>query len=144
VGRRGQRPGPGPFPLRVYPGHLVTVRFDNGAIATAEASFQAVYGYDIRGEALGSAGMITLGDLRRTHLAVYGPHGITADCVSYDQDLFRDAYTDELADFTDCVRTGRAPAATGQDPLAALSIARAAIQSVSTGSSVRIDELKDE
>ncbi|HSK98109.1 MAG TPA: Gfo/Idh/MocA family oxidoreductase, partial [Euzebyales bacterium] len=35
---------------------VVVVRFDNGAIATAEASFNAVYGYDIRGEVFGSDG----------------------------------------------------------------------------------------
>ena len=44
---------------------IVTVRFDNGALATAEASFQAVYGYDVRGEVLGSGGMVTVGELRR-------------------------------------------------------------------------------
>jgi myo-inositol 2-dehydrogenase / D-chiro-inositol 1-dehydrogenase len=123
---------------------IVTIRFDNGALATAEASFQAIYGYDVRGEVLGSAGMLTVGDLRSTHLTAYGPRGITADCVTYDQDLFRDAYTAELADFTDCVRTGRTPAVTGQDARAALSIARAAIQSVTTGTPVRIDEPEDQ
>jgi myo-inositol 2-dehydrogenase/D-chiro-inositol 1-dehydrogenase len=123
---------------------VVTVRFDNGALATAEASFQAVYGYDVRGEVLGSGGMLTVGDLRRTHLTSYGPDGIGADCVTYDQDLFRDAYVAELAAFTDCARTGRTPEVTGQDARAALSIARAAIQSVRTGAPVRIDELKDE
>ena len=35
------------------------------------------------------------------------------------------------------------PAVTGQDARAALSIARAAIQSVTAGSPVRIDEVKD-
>ena len=35
---------------------VVVIRYDNGAIATAEASFQAVYGYDVRAEVLGSAG----------------------------------------------------------------------------------------
>lgn len=123
---------------------LVTVRFDNGALATAEASFQAVYGYDVRGEVFGSAGMLTVGDARRTSLTRYGLSGMAADCVTYDQDLFRDAYIAELGDFTDCVRTGRAPAVTGEDARAALSIARAAIQSITTGSPVRIDELKDQ
>src|SRR5215207_3693801 len=37
---------------------VVVVRFDNGAIATAEACFEAAYGYDIRGEVLGSLGMV--------------------------------------------------------------------------------------
>jgi predicted dehydrogenase len=36
------------------------------------------------------------------------------------------------------------PAVTGQDARAALAVARAAIQSVTTGGPVRIDELKDE
>ena len=88
--------------------------------------------------------MLTVGDLRATHLTSYGPHGITADCVRYDQDLFRDAYIAELADFADCVRTGRIPAVTGEDARAALSIARAAIQSVTTGRPARIDDLKDD
>jgi myo-inositol 2-dehydrogenase / D-chiro-inositol 1-dehydrogenase len=39
-------------------------RFDNGAIATAEASFNAVYGYDIRWKVFGSAGTTTAGDIR--------------------------------------------------------------------------------
>jgi len=69
---------------------------------------------------------------------------IGAGRVRYDQDLFRDAYIAELADFTDCARAGRTPAVTGQDARAALAVARAAIQSVTTASPVRIDELKDE
>ncbi|MER6091961.1 Gfo/Idh/MocA family oxidoreductase [Streptomyces bluensis] len=123
---------------------VVTLRFDNGALATAEANFQAVYGYDVRGEVFGSAGMLTLGDIRRSHLTSYGADGVAADCVTYDQDLFHDAYVAELADFTDSVRTGRAPAVTGEDARAALSIALAAIQSVTTGGPVRVDELKNE
>ncbi|MGI5282112.1 Gfo/Idh/MocA family oxidoreductase [Nonomuraea polychroma] len=119
---------------------VVTIRFDNGAIATAEASFQAVYGYDVRGEVFGSAGMLTMGDLRRTHLTAYGPDGVAAECVTYDQHLFHDAYVAELADFTDCVRTGRAPAVTGEDARAALAIALAAIESVRTGRPVRVGE----
>ncbi|MGY0056287.1 Gfo/Idh/MocA family oxidoreductase [Streptomyces sp. LZ34] len=122
---------------------LVTIRFDNGALATAEANFQAVYGYDVRGEVFGSAGMLTMGELRRSHLTAYGPDGIAADCVGYDQDLFRDAYVAELADFTDRVRTAGTPSVTGEDARAALSMALAAIRSITTGGPVRIDELQD-
>ncbi|MFI6574161.1 Gfo/Idh/MocA family oxidoreductase [Nocardiopsis sp. NPDC050513] len=118
---------------------VVTIRFDNGAIAVAEASFQAVYGYDVRGEVFGSGGMFTMGDVRRTHLTRYGPPGVTADCATYDQDLFRDAYVAELADFVDSVRTGRTPAVTGEDARAALAVALAAIRSVGTGAPARVD-----
>ncbi|MGW1615972.1 Gfo/Idh/MocA family oxidoreductase [Streptomyces sp. NPDC002285] len=117
---------------------IVTVRFDNGALATAEATFQAVYGYDVRAEVLGSAGMLTLGDTRRTHLTAYGPDGLTAECVTYDQHLFHDAYVAELADFTTAVRTGATPSTTGEDARAALTIALAAIESVTTGGPVGI------
>jgi myo-inositol 2-dehydrogenase/D-chiro-inositol 1-dehydrogenase len=122
---------------------VVTIRFDNGAIATAEANFQAVYGYDVRAEVFGSAGMVTAGDVRRTTTTTYGPHGIATECVTYDQDLFHDAYVAELTDFADHVRTGCNPAVTGADARAALSIALAAIQSITTNGPVRVDELKD-
>jgi myo-inositol 2-dehydrogenase/D-chiro-inositol 1-dehydrogenase len=121
---------------------VVTIRFDNGAIATAEASFQAVYGYDVRGEVLGSAGMLTVGDIRRSHLTAYGPDGVAAECVTYDQDLFHDAYVAELAEFTDAVRSGRTPSVTGEDARAALSIALAAIESVTTSGPVRVSDLE--
>ena len=123
---------------------IVTIRFDNGAMATAEANFQAVYGYDVRGEVFGSNGMLTMGDIRRTHLTAYGRDGITADSTDYDQDLFQDAYIAELADFADSVRAGRTPSVTGEDARAALTIAVAAIQSVTAGGPVRIDDLKDQ
>ncbi|KOX16325.1 Gfo/Idh/MocA family oxidoreductase [Nocardiopsis sp. NRRL B-16309] len=121
---------------------VVTIRFDNGALATAEASFQAVYGYDVRGEVFGSGGMVTMGDARRTHLTSYGPDGIRADCVTYDQDLFHDAYVAELRDFTDSVRAGRAAAVGGADARAALAVALAAVRSVTTARPVRLDELE--
>ncbi|WP_322748578.1 MULTISPECIES: Gfo/Idh/MocA family oxidoreductase [unclassified Frankia] len=123
---------------------VVTIRFDNGALATAEANFQAVYGYDVRGEVFGSAGMLTMGDIRRTHLTAYGAAGIGAECVAYDQDLFHDAYVAELADFADSVRTARAPSVTGEDARAALTIALAAIRSVQKEAPVRIEDVKDE
>ncbi|MFD4603404.1 Gfo/Idh/MocA family oxidoreductase [Streptomyces sp. NPDC058464] len=117
---------------------VVTIRFDNGALATAEANFQAVYGYDVRGEVFGSNGMFTMGDIRRTHLTAYGPDGIGAACTTYDQDLFRDAYVAELADFTETVRTGRTPYVTGEDARAALAVALAAVESVTTGRPVPV------
>jgi myo-inositol 2-dehydrogenase/D-chiro-inositol 1-dehydrogenase len=118
---------------------VVVVRFDNGAMATAEASFNAVYGYDIRGEVFGSAGMATAGDIRRTTMAYHGADGVVADTWRRNIDLFFDAYRAELAAFADCVRTGAAPSPDGQDARAALAIALAAIQSAADGRPVRLD-----
>jgi myo-inositol 2-dehydrogenase/D-chiro-inositol 1-dehydrogenase len=121
---------------------VVLIRFDNGAMATAEASFNAVYGYDIRGEVFGSAGMATAGDLRRTTMAYHGKDGVVADTWRRNIDLFHDAYTAELAAFADGVRAGATPEPGGQDARAALAIALAAIGSVETGRPVRLDAVQ--
>ena len=42
--------------------------------------------------------MLTMGDVRRTHLTAYGPDGVAAECVTYDQHLFHDAYVVTLAE----------------------------------------------
>jgi myo-inositol 2-dehydrogenase/D-chiro-inositol 1-dehydrogenase len=118
---------------------IVTIRFDNGALATAEASFQAVYGYDIRGEVFGSAGMATAGDIRRTSMTFHGEDGVAADTWRRNIDLFHDAYVAELADFTACVRDKTTPRVTGQDARAAIAIA--AIRSVETGAPVRLADV---
>lgn len=121
---------------------VVIVRFDNGAIATAEASFQAVYGYDVRGEVFGSAGMVTTGDSRLSSMTFYGENGAIQDVVRRNTDLFHDAYTDELAHFVDCVRNGDSPECTGEDARGALTIALAAIESVREARPVQTEEVE--
>jgi myo-inositol 2-dehydrogenase / D-chiro-inositol 1-dehydrogenase len=121
---------------------VVTVRFDNGARAVAEACFEAAYGYDVRGEVLGSAGMVTMGDGRRGGLAFSGAAGRLVETVRGDQELFADAYTAELAAFVDAVRGGGPAPVTGEDARAALAIALAAAESVRTGRPVGIDEVQ--
>ena len=56
---------------------VVTLRFDNGAFATAEASFSASYGYDVRSEVFGDGGMATAGSTRTSDMDYYGPAGVS-------------------------------------------------------------------
>ncbi|WP_128374365.1 Gfo/Idh/MocA family protein [Streptomyces cavernae] len=98
---------------------------------------------DVRGEVLGSNCMLTMGDLRRTHLTAYGPAGASAECVTHDQDLRHAAYVAELAEFTDSVRDKRTPSVTGEDARAALGIALAAIGSIATGRAVRVGDVRE-
>jgi myo-inositol 2-dehydrogenase/D-chiro-inositol 1-dehydrogenase len=121
---------------------VVVIRFDNGAVATAEACFEAAYGYDVRGEVLGSGGMAQMGDGRRTGMTFSDAAGRSVETVRGDQELFADAYTAELTAFADAVRTGGASPVTGEDARAALAIALAAAESVRTGRPVRIDEVE--
>lgn len=109
---------------------VVNIRFDNGAIATAEANFQAVYGYDVRGEVFGSKGMLQAGNMNVNNCVRYTAEGISIDTARRDTDLLRDAYVAELTDFVRCVATGETPKATGEDARNALEIALACIASV--------------
>lgn len=112
---------------------LVSIRYDNGALATAEASFSAVYGYDVRGEIFGDGGMVTAGDVRATTMRHFGAEGQHAPTSRLNIDLFHQAYTDELVAFADAVRTGVVTGARGEDARDALSIALACIESVTHG-----------
>lgn len=102
---------------------VVHMRFDNGAMAVAEASFQAVYGYDIRGEVFGSGGVLQA--------------GLPPDRAGrLNTELFADAYAAQFAHFADSVLAGSPPSVDGTDARVALEIALAARQSVETRSPV--------
>ncbi len=120
----------------------VTVRFESGGMGTADASFQAVYGYDVRAEVFGSRGMATVGDGRADTLVHYTPQGAATARVRWFLDLFGDAYVAELAHFVDCIRSGSRPACTGEDGRAALAMALAAMRSVETGRAVKISDVE--
>ncbi len=112
---------------------VVVVTFDNGAIAVAEASFSAAYGYDVRGEVFGSAGMVTMGDGARTSLVHSGVHGRHVETARSDVELFGGAYVAELEAFVHAVRTGVTPPVGGYDARRAFAVALAAIASVESG-----------
>ncbi|HEY0816075.1 MAG TPA: Gfo/Idh/MocA family oxidoreductase [Pseudonocardia sp.] len=120
---------------------VVTVKFDNGAVGVAEACFEAAYGYDVRGEVLGSGGMATMGDGRRTGMAFSGGAGRVVDTVRGDQELLAGAYVAELAAFVDAVRTGTPAQVDGEDARAALVIALAAAESVRAARPVSASEV---
>ncbi|MEH7170241.1 Gfo/Idh/MocA family oxidoreductase [Priestia megaterium] len=119
---------------------VVNIRFDNGAIATAEANFQAAYGYDVRGEVFGSAGMVMAGGVQQTNMIRYTSEGISRDTYRRDTELLHDAYVAELTSFVECVRNDSTPYVTGNDARRALSIALACITSVKTNTPVKIKE----
>ena len=123
----------------LYDSAVVVVRFDNHAIGTAEACFEAAYGYDVRGEVLGSGGMATMGDGRRTGMVFSGAAGRAIETARSDQELLASAYVAELAAFVEAVRTGTPASATGLDARAAVAIGLAGLESARSGRPVRIE-----
>ena len=126
-------------------GHLdtavVTIEFDNRAIAVAEASFSALYGYDVRGEAFGSAGMVTAGSVRTSDMAAYTAAGIEMETSRADTSLLYQAYLGEFEAFAEAIRSGAPSPVPGAAARTALSIALACIASVQEGRAVLIEEV---
>lgn len=120
---------------------VVTLRYDSGAMATADASFQAVYGYDVRAEVFGSEGMLSLGESNPVDLIHHNRAGSTRARPHWFLDVFGDAYTAELVHFVACVRGQAEPESTGEDGRAALALALAAMRSVEEHRPVRVDEI---
>ena len=108
----------------------VQVRFASGALAVADASFQAVYGYDVRAEVFGSKGMATAEPRQGSGAVHYSPDGERRERAFWYLDLFGAAYTAELVAFVAALRERRASPVTGAEARRALAIAVAAIRSV--------------
>ena len=116
----------------------MSIRYDNGAIAVAEASFSAGFGFDVRGEVFGSAGMDQAGSPAHLTTSLWTADGVAVPTARQDTDLMDDAYAAELAAFCRTVREGGPTPVGGHDARAALRIALACIESCETGSTVAV------
>ncbi len=119
-----------------------SLRLSNGALAVITNSRRSNFGYDVRTEISGSQGMVAVGDGRPSAVRTFSPAGDRRGFVGSYWELFEAAYVEEIRHFVDCVATGRAPDATGDDGLRALEIAILAERSVAEGRPVTIDELR--
>ena len=120
---------------------VVMITFDNGAIATAEANFSALYGYDVRGEVFGSKGMVVAGRLAGSPMVQYDVSGSHQHTARSDEEMFRDAYIQELTDFAEVVRGNAVPAVTGADARNALQVALAAMTSYQESRPTKVEEI---
>jgi inositol 2-dehydrogenase len=107
----------------------INMLFSNGSLGNVEVSRNALYGYDIRTEVLGSEGGIMIGYGQHTPVVLLTKKGAAHDFVPYIMERFGEAYTSELKYFVDCIYKNQNPSVTGQDGRAALEIALAATQS---------------
>ncbi|CAG7650116.1 scyllo-inositol 2-dehydrogenase (NAD(+)) [Paenibacillus solanacearum] len=117
---------------------LTYMTFDSGAAGDAEVGRNAFYGYDIRGEVIGTDGSITIGSLKHHDVHIHTRSGSFHDIVPSFPFRFQEAFREELVHFIACVRKGQPPSVTERDGKAALAIALAAQQSFDTGATVNI------
>ncbi|QLD12768.1 Gfo/Idh/MocA family oxidoreductase [Microbacterium oleivorans] len=117
---------------------VVQIRYANGSIATAEASFWAKYGYDIRGEVFGSDGLVEAGHPQALSTSTWNATGYHAPTERSNVDLFAEAYREELRVFVAGARGEQVDAPGVQDAERALAIALAAIDSAATNLPVTV------
>ncbi len=112
---------------------VVNLKYEHGAIGNVESYVQAIYGYDVRTEIVGSKGSIFVGSLEKTPATFLSAGGSTHILADHFLSRFADAYLGEVIDFVHNMLHDRPPRVTGDDGLRALEIAVAAEYSHTQG-----------
>jgi predicted dehydrogenase len=108
---------------------VVNLQYRRGAIGNVESYVQAVYGYDVRTEIVGSKGSILVGSLRHAPATFLSAAGGTHILADHFLSRFQDAYLAEVRDFVQNILNDRPLRVSGDDGLQALAIAVAAERS---------------
>src|SRR5246127_4179814 len=105
---------------------VVNLKYRRGAIGNIESYVQAVYGYDIRTEIVGSNGSILVGTMQQTPVTFLAKEGGSHLLADHFLTRFEAAYVAEVRDFVHNILNDRPLRVTGEDGLRALEIAVAA------------------
>jgi len=108
---------------------VVNLKYKNGAVGNVESYVQALYGYDVRTEVIGSKGSIFIGSLDKTPVTFLRSEGANQDMADHFLSRFADAYLAEMRDFVHNIAHDKPVQVTGEDGLRALQIAVAAERS---------------
>ena len=117
---------------------VVNLKFQAGAIGNVESHCQAVYGYDVRTEIVGSKGSILIGSMHQTPATFLTTQGSARPLADHFLSTFADAYLAEIRDFVDAMLNDRPPRVSGEDGLKALAIAVAAENSHLQGKATNV------
>lgn len=113
---------------------VVTLTYADGRIAVIKNSRRAVYGYDQRVELLGSAGLLSAGNVLEHTITKSTVSGVTsAKPEFFFLERYMRAYAAEWAAFVCAVLAGAPVPITLQDGVAALALAEAAADSLGSG-----------
>lgn len=122
----------------------VILKTASGKQCIINNSRRAVYGYDQRVEALGSAGMAISENRPLNHLRLYSENSTdqAAPLLNFFIDRYADAFAAEISAFVDAVENGTPPEVGFEDGRQALILAEAAIRSVAEGRSINTNEIR--
>ncbi len=121
---------------------VVVLTHESGAITTIDNSRKAVYGYDQRVEAFGSAGMANSDNFHDFNARIATDQGFRQPPLQhFFLERYTTSYLDQWAAFIDAVETGATPRVSGADGRAPLVIGLAAWKSFHEGRPVRCEEI---
>lgn len=122
---------------------VVSLKFANGAVGCIENSRKAVYGYDQRVEAFGSAGMVQIGNNFPNSHSYYSAGGVESEKPLYFfLERYMAAYAAEMRAFVDCVVHDMPSPVSGQDGRVPVVLGLAATKSYREGRPVKISEIE--
>jgi myo-inositol 2-dehydrogenase / D-chiro-inositol 1-dehydrogenase len=121
---------------------VVTLVHEDGVLTTIDNSRRAVYGYDQRVEAFGSAGVASSENLPAHGAVVRTAEGARLARLPYFfLERYIPSYIREWEAFAEAVRTGGSSPVSGSDGRAPLVLGLAAQRSALEGRPVRVDEI---
>lgn len=118
---------------------VTLLKFQNGTAADIETMRISTYGYDIRGEIIGTDGAIQIGALRQHAIQIITAKGSLHDITPDFPTRFKDAYLQEMTHFIDSLRSNTAPSCNEWDGRAALAISIASRKSYRSGKIESVD-----
>ena len=122
---------------------VVTLKFENGAIATIDNSRKAVSGYDQRVEVFGSKGCArNENDVPNTVVVSDAQCTSSQNTYSIMWDRYTGAFVSEMQAFADAVLNDKETPVTGMDGLYPVLMAAAATKSLKEGRPVKIAEVE--
>jgi len=122
---------------------IITLRFENGVIATIDNSRQAVYGYDQRIEVFGSGGCITADNNYPNTTFTSDAQGVHRDLpLNFFMDRYIESYVAEMKAFVQCVLKDETPLVTGIDGRIPVVMGYAAKKSYAENRPVKLSEVE--
>lgn len=103
--------------------------FEKGATADIEGSRNSMYGYDIRGEIVGTEGAIQIGSMQHEKNVILTKKKTYYDNIPDFPTKYSEAFLKEMEHFITCVQNGERPSVDEEDGLRSLQVAEAAKKS---------------
>jgi myo-inositol 2-dehydrogenase/D-chiro-inositol 1-dehydrogenase len=121
---------------------VVTLRFENGALAVIDNSRRAAYGYDQRLEVFGSKGAAAAENDAPTTVKLSTESGVLADKPLYFfLERYQQSFVNEIRAFLDALLYDKPTPVTGEDGLQDLRLGLAAKLSLAEKRLVRLSEI---